>query len=88
MCILPRIGMMIWRVASIPKITLLGTLAEPGPLWSTLPSTSIMQGIMPPAIMLRLSVKKPKGGSSPKSRSFTGVTHPTASPTVDTSTAA
>ena len=88
MGILPRMGMMSWRTASIPKITLLGTLAEPGPLWSTLPSTSIMLGIIPPAMILRLSVKKPKGGSSPKSRSFTGVTHPTARPAMESNTTA
>ena len=69
-------------------MTLLGTLAEPGPLCSTLPSTSIMLGIIPPAMMLKLSVKKPKGGSGPKSRSFTGAAHPTAKPAVDSSTTA
>lgn len=79
----PNKGMEIWRTVRIPKMTLLGTLAEPGPLCSTLPSTNIMLGIIAAAMMLKLSVKKPNGGSSPKSKSLTGAAQPTASPALE-----
>ena len=80
MWVAPKNGIKIWRTPRTPKMILMGTLALPGPLCSTLPSTSIMLGIMAAAIVFRLSVRNSKGGSSPNSRFLIGDAHPTARP--------
>lgn len=77
----PRKGMTICLMPSTPRMTLKGTLPDPGPLCSTLPSTSIILGIIAPAMTSKLSVRKLRGGSWPNSRPLMGAMHPTARPT-------
>ena len=76
----PRRGIKICLTPSTPRMIFTGTLADPGPLCKTLPSTSIMLGIIAAAIVFRLSVRNSKGGSGPNNNPLIGVAHPTASP--------
>lgn len=56
-------------------MTRLGSLDDPGPFARLPPRISIMEGIMPPAIVSSDCVTKSNGGESPKSNFLSIDTH-------------
>lgn len=67
--------MMNSLVSTAPTITLMGSFASPGPSERPEPSSSIMQGIMPPARMEMDCERKPRGAVSPNSKFFNREMH-------------